>query len=95
VLPELQLAARISQRFYTGQIFGESVLERMVALTAQSASIRDLMSDLFAGIQDYRDLRARLCRILPSVMVRGLTGSLRRSWRGSSASELATDLLSE
>jgi flavin-dependent dehydrogenase len=95
VLPELQLAARVSQRFYTGQIFGESVLERMVALTAQSASIRDLMSDLFAGIQGYRDLRARLCRILPSVMAEGIGGKLRRSWRGSSASELAPDLLSE
>jgi flavin-dependent dehydrogenase len=96
VLPELQVAARVSQRFYSGQIFGESVLERMVALTGQSASIRDLMSDLFAGIQGYRDLRARLCRILPSVMAEGLTGNLRRPWSGrGGGSELATDLFSE
>src|SRR5580765_2460531 len=53
ILPELKLAARVSQRFYTGQIFGESVLERMVALTQQSDSIRNLMSDLFAGSQGY------------------------------------------
>jgi flavin-dependent dehydrogenase len=94
VLPELKLAARVSQRFYSGQIFGDSVLERMVSLTAQSASFRDLMSDLFAGIQGYRDLRARLCRILPSVMAEGLLpGALRRSWNGSSGggSEFATD----
>ena len=54
VLPELKLAASLSQRFYRGQIFGDSILERMVALTAQSASIRDLMSDLFAGNQGYQ-----------------------------------------
>jgi flavin-dependent dehydrogenase len=60
ILPELKLAARVSHRFYTGQILGESVLERMVALTEQSEGIRDLMSDLFAGTQSYRDLRSRL-----------------------------------
>ena len=72
MLPELKLAARVSQRFYNGQIFGDSVLERMVSLTAQSASIRELMSDLFAGNQGYRDLRARLYRILPSALAEGL-----------------------
>ncbi len=97
VLPELKIAARVSQRFYRGQIFGDSVLERMVSLTAQSANLRDLMSDLFAGIQGYRDLRARLCRILPSVMAEGLlAGTLRRPWNSrSSGSEFATDPLAE
>jgi flavin-dependent dehydrogenase len=91
VLPELRLAARVSQRFYSGQIFGDSVLERMVSLTAQSASFRELMSDLFAGIQGYRDLRARLLKILPAVMVEGLAGTLRRPWR----SEFGSDPLAE
>jgi len=72
ILPELKLAASLSQRFYRGQIFGDSILERMVALTAQSASIRDLMSYLFAGNQGYQDLRARLYRILPSALAEGL-----------------------
>jgi len=94
VLAELKLAARVSQRFYSGQIFGDSVLERMVSLTAQSAKIRDLMSDLFAGIQGYRDLRARLCRILPSLMLEGLTGTLR-SANKISRSKLATDAPAE
>jgi flavin-dependent dehydrogenase len=93
VLPELKLAARVSQRFYSGQIFGESVLERMVSLTAQSASFRDLMSELFAGIQGYRDLRARLCRMLPSVMAEGLTGTLRQMRGGGS--EFAGDPLAQ
>jgi flavin-dependent dehydrogenase len=95
VLPELKLAARVSQRFYSGQIFGDSVLERMVSLTAQSASFRDLMSDLFAGIQGYRDLRSRLYRILPAVMAEGLAGTLRRPWNQSGRSEFATDPLAE
>ncbi|HEX7424338.1 MAG TPA: hypothetical protein VF311_10710 [Terriglobales bacterium] len=83
VLAELKLAARVSQRFYSGQIFGDSVLERMVSLTSQSASFRDLMSDLFAGIQGYRDLRARLYRILPSVMAEGIAGTMRWPWNKS------------
>ena len=86
VLSELRLAARVSQRFYSGQIFGDSVLERMVSLTAQSAGFRELMSDLFAGIQGYGDLRARLYRILPAVMAEGLAGTLRWSWDGGSSS---------
>jgi len=80
VLPELRLAARVSSRFYRGQVFGDSVAERMVTLTAQSDSFRELMSDLFAGIQGYRDLKARLYRALPSVMAEGLAKTLFRSW---------------
>jgi flavin-dependent dehydrogenase len=96
VLPELRLAAGVSRRFYSGQIFGDSVLERMVSLTAQSASFRELMSDLFAGIQGYRDLRSRLYRILPSVMAEGLAGTLRWPWTNSrGGSRFATDPLAE
>ena len=79
ILPELNLAARVSERFYKGQVFGESVAERMISLTAQSQSFCELMSDLFAGIQGYRDLKQRLYRILPGVMAEGLTGTLFRS----------------
>lgn len=78
VLPELRLAARVCERFYRGQVFGDSVPERMLALTAQSDTFRELMSDLFAGIQGYRDLKARLYRILPTVMAEGLAKTLFR-----------------
>jgi len=74
ILPELRLAARVSERFYTGQIFGESVLEKVVSLTQQNQQIRDLMGDLFAGIQDYQGLRSRLLRILPGLMLESLRG---------------------
>jgi len=93
VLAELKVAARVSQRFYSGQIFGDSVLEKMVSLTAQSASFRELMSDLFAGIQGYRDLRSRLYRILPAVMAEGLAGTMGWSWNKSA--KFATDPFAE
>jgi flavin-dependent dehydrogenase len=92
ILPELRLAAHVSQRFYSGQVFGESVLERMVSLTSQSESFRSLMSDLFAGTQGYRDLRSRLYRSLPALMAEGLAGTLRLPWSGSG---LATDPFAE
>jgi flavin-dependent dehydrogenase len=95
VLTELKLAARVSKRFYSGQIFGDSVLEKMVSLTAQSKSFRALMSDLFAGIQGYRDLRARMYKILPTVMAEGLAGTLRRPWNKNSGSEFVADPLAE
>ena len=92
VLPELRLAARVSQRFYRGQVFGESVLERMVSLTSQSESFRNLMSDLFAGIQGYRDLRSRLYRSLPALLAEGLAATLKLPWNGSG---LATNPFAE
>ncbi len=82
ILPELRLAARVSHRFYKGRVFNESVPELMVRLTAQSEMLRDLMSDLFAGIQGYRDLKARLYSALPAVMTESLARTLLRPWRG-------------
>lgn len=90
VLPELKLAARVSERFYRGKVFGDSVLEQLVSLTARSASFRELMSDLFAGIQGYQNLRDRLYRILPAVMAEGLAGTLRLPWN-SDGSVFAAD----
>jgi flavin-dependent dehydrogenase len=95
VLGELKLAARVSKRFYSGQIFGDCVLEKIVSLTAQSKSFRDLMSDLFAGIQGYRDLRARMYKTLPAVMAESLAGTLRRPWNKNSGSEFVTDPLAQ
>jgi flavin-dependent dehydrogenase len=88
VLPELKMAASLSQRFYRGQFFGDSVLERMVSLALQSANIRDLISDLFAGMQSYRELRSRLRRILPAVMAEGLAGTLRQPWNFSTSNSV-------
>lgn len=82
ILPELRLAARVSNRFYSGEVFGQSVLETMIRFTRQSASFRSLMCDLFAGIQGYRDLRTRLYHTLPAMMAEGLSGTLSLPWSG-------------
>jgi hypothetical protein len=51
-VPELERAARIAERFYSGNWLGGEVLERMVQLTARSSHFRELMRDLFAGTQE-------------------------------------------
>jgi flavin-dependent dehydrogenase len=71
-LGELQRAARIANRFYAGSWMGGAVIERMVHLTALSPRFRDLMRDLFAGSQQYSDLRKRVYRSLPTIVAEGM-----------------------
>jgi len=75
-LPELERAARIADRFYSGDWLGGSVLERMVQLTALSGRFRELMRDLFAGIQEYSDLRRRVRRSLPRIAAEALLSTV-------------------
>ena len=72
LLPELELAAKMSDRFYAGRWMGESVLERTIQFTAGSASFRRLMSDLFDGTEPYFDLRRRIYRVLPAMLFESL-----------------------
>jgi geranylgeranyl reductase family protein len=75
-LPELELAAKMADRFYTGRWMGDTVLERTIQFTSSSSSFRLLMSDMFAGTQGYRDLRWRLYRTLPRMLAESLANSL-------------------
>ena len=75
-LPELERAARIADRFYSGEWMGDSVIERMVQLTGRSPRFRDLMRDLFAGVQEYSTLRSRLYRSLPKIAAQALVSTL-------------------
>ena len=76
-LPELELAAEMADRFYSGRWMGESVLERTIQFTANSPRFRRMMSDIFAGTQGYRDLRRRLCLTLPAMLAESLASTLR------------------
>jgi geranylgeranyl reductase family protein len=76
-LPELELAAQMASRFYTGRWMGETVIERMLQFIGSSASFRSLMSDLFAGTQGYRNLRRRLYRTVPTMLAESLATALR------------------
>lgn len=78
-LPELERAAHITDRFYSGKWMGDSVVERMVQLTTRSRGFRDLMRDLFAGVQEYSTLRNRVYRSLPKIAAEALVSTL---WQG-------------
>jgi geranylgeranyl reductase family protein len=75
-LPELEHAAAIADRFYSGEWMGDSVIERMVQLTTRSPKFQDLMRDLFAGSQGYSDLRDRVYRSLPRIAAEALVSTL-------------------
>jgi len=76
-LPELEIAAQMADRFYTGRWMGEAVIERTLQFTGASPSFRALVSDLFAGTQPYSTLRRRLYRTLPRMLAESLAGALR------------------
>lgn len=72
IVPELEFAARVANRFYSGEWLGGSVIERMVSLTERSPRFRELMRDLFSGTQEYAGLKQRVHRSLPRVAVEAL-----------------------
>ena len=75
-LNELEIAARISDRFFCGRWMGEAVTERMVQFTEHSARFRQLMCDMFSGAQGYLSLRQRLYRTLPVMVAEGAVSAL-------------------
>ena len=83
VLPELEMAARVADRFFTGEWMGEPVPEMMVHYTQNSERFRQLMCDLFAGSQGYRDLRHRLYRTLPAIAAESAVRALGLRRQGS------------
>jgi len=87
LLRELETAAGVADRFYTGSWMGQSVVERMIQFTGSSPTFRQLMSDMFAGTQGYRDLRRRLYRSLPAMVAQSLIAALRlpRTEQGAAA----------
>jgi flavin-dependent dehydrogenase len=57
---DLELGARLHQRFYLGNFLGGPVTTRVVQFAARSRTFRSLMQDLFAGSQGYLGLKQRL-----------------------------------
>jgi len=75
-LPELERAARIADRFYGGEWMAGSVVERMIQLTRRSARFREIMRDLFAGAQEYSNLRQRVFDSLPRIVMEAVVSTL-------------------
>jgi flavin-dependent dehydrogenase len=81
ILPELELAAAIADRFYSGNWMGGEVIERMVSLTQRSATFGDLMRDLFAGTQEYSNLKRRVHRSLARIAAEAVVSTMWRTKR--------------
>jgi len=74
-LPELETAASLVDRFFTGRFAGAPVVERMVQFAAHSSRFRVLLCDIFAGSQGYRGLCRRGYAMLPRMLVEMATGA--------------------
>jgi flavin-dependent dehydrogenase len=57
---DLEYAARIARRFYTGRFLYGPFTTRMLQFSRRSAAVRGVMQDLVAGAQPYRELKSRL-----------------------------------
>jgi flavin-dependent dehydrogenase len=75
-LRELEMAARVADRFFAGRWMGEAVTERMVQFTQHSPRFQQLMCDMFAGTQGYLNLRQRLYRTLPAIAAESAVSAL-------------------
>jgi hypothetical protein len=72
-VPELVAAARYVDQFYRGNFLGQPILERVAQFMAESIRFRELMADLFAGVQSYVTLNGRCYRILLPVLWNAVT----------------------
>ena len=61
---DLEFAAVLARRVFTGRFMFRSVPQRMVHFMQRSPRFRELMQDLFAGTQPYLSLRERLMKNL-------------------------------
>jgi flavin-dependent dehydrogenase len=75
---ELERAAELCPRFYLGNFLGRPVTVRTVQFARDSARFQHLLGDLFAGLQDYASLPARLWQQLPATLAELAASWLRR-----------------
>ncbi len=63
---DLELASRLAKRLFLDRFLCGSVPERMIQFMRRSPAFCEILQDLFAGTQNYLDLKARLKRSLRS-----------------------------
>ncbi len=61
---DLELASRLAKRLFLDNFLCGSVPERMIQFMRRSPTFCEILQDLFAGTQNYLDLKARLVRNL-------------------------------
>jgi flavin-dependent dehydrogenase len=75
---DLEFAARLAKRLFLGQFLYKDVPARMIQFMRRSPTYCDLMQDLFAGTQNYLDLKARLMRSLHGTLQEVLINAFLR-----------------
>jgi flavin-dependent dehydrogenase len=82
---DLELASRIAKRIFLGRFLLGTVPERMIQFMRRSPTFCELLQDVFAGTQNYLDLKARLLRNLNGTFHEALMNvCLRRLVPGTS-----------
>ena len=61
---DLEVAARLAKRLFLGKFLYSNVPERMIQFMRRSPTFCIIMQDLFAGTQNYLDLKDRLVHSL-------------------------------
>ena len=81
---DLELASRIARRFFVGRFLYGPVTARMIQFARHSATFRELLADMFDGVQPYHGLKDRLYGSLAVTFREMLLSRLRggRSQRG-------------
>jgi geranylgeranyl reductase family protein len=64
---DLAQAARMYDKFYTGQFLGADLKKRIIQLAGRSPSVRQIMENFIAGTQPYLTLKKKLFFSVPSV----------------------------
>jgi hypothetical protein len=67
-MEDLQIGARMGKRLYLGKFLGAEMPGQMIRFARHSATLRDIMQDLFAGTQEYAGLKRRLKRALNATL---------------------------
>ena len=82
---DLAFASRLARRVFVGEFLFGTVPARMVQFMRRSPRFLDVMQDLFAGTQNYLDLKPRLMKNLTGTLMELSTNVCRRRMVASEA----------
>jgi flavin-dependent dehydrogenase len=75
---DLRCASRMARRLYLGDFALGSMPDRLIQMSRRSALLRDVVQDLFAGVQPYTTLKSRLKSRFTGTMTEVLASFVQR-----------------
>jgi flavin-dependent dehydrogenase len=75
---DLRCASRMARRLYIGNFALGSMPDRLIQMSRRSALLRDVVQDLFAGVQPYATLKSRLKSRFAGTMTEVLASFVQR-----------------